>query len=90
MTGVDTASHEDARLATIKVRCTEEELTGTVTIAIAPRFFKVRLTTLKAGAREVDYLIGNARCTVTIHKELLTVVGKPFDTSGLRRTVVSP
>ena len=78
MTGVDAASKEDAGLASVQIGRPEEELAGTVAVAVAPSLVEVALATLIAGTREVNDLIGAARYAIAIDEELLAVMGKPF------------
>ena len=78
MTCVDTSSEEDARMASVKIRSTEEILAGTVTIAVAPCLLQVCLSCFIALQWEVDTLVWLTCLTVAIYEKLIAIVGKPL------------
>ena len=90
MTGIDATTKEDAGLAAVEIGSTEEELAGTVAVAVAPSTVEVALARLEAGTGVVDDLIGDTGHTVTVDEELLAIVGEPLRTAGLRLTIVGP
>ena len=57
VTGIDTASQEDAGLTAVQIGRTEEVFRRTVTIAVTPCFVQVCLTILQALQRELHHLI---------------------------------
>ena len=88
MTGVDTASEEDARLASVKVGSAEEVLGAAVSVAVAPGCVEVGLTWLKSGKWVGDALIGLAGLAVHIDEVFGTIVHEPVGTTTCGTTVV--
>ena len=78
MTCVDTSSEEDARMASVKIRSTEEILAGTVTVAVAPSLLKVCLSCFIALQWEVYALVWLTCLTVAIYEKLIAIMGKPL------------
>ena len=80
--GVDTACQEDAGLAAIEIRCTEEVLRTAVSIAVAPGAVQVALARLQTLQRIGNALIGLTRETVHIDKVFAIGIYKPVDTAS--------
>ena len=89
MTCINATTHKDARLTSVKIGSTKEELTGAVTIAVTPSSFEIRLASLETGTREVDNRIRRTCRTITVDQELLAIVGKPLS-STRRCAIVGP
>ena len=88
MTGIDAPGQEDARLAAVETRGSEEMLRRAVAVAVAPGCSQVGLTVLQTLQRVVYHLIGHARLTVHIHQVFGSLVHEPVGTAAGGRTVV--
>ena len=82
MTGIDTASKEDAWLLAIKIWSTEEMLSTAVTITIAPSFLKICFSIFESLQRIFFTFVWLTCNTVHIYKVFSTITHKPLSALG--------
>ena len=78
MTGIDATCQEDARFATIQIRCTEKMLGRTMAIAVSPSLFQIRFTRFQTLQGIIHHLIWLTCLTIQIYKKLRTLMNKPL------------
>ena len=88
MTGIDASSQENARFATIQIRCAEEIFRGTMTITVTPGCVKVGLIVLETFQGIVHRDVGHTRCTIHIDQVFGALMHKPVGTATCSRAVV--
>ena len=88
VTGVNASSEEDARLATVQVRCTEEMLGRTMAVAVTPGRIEVCLAVLKPLQRIIHRDVWHTCSAVHVDQVFCTIVHKPVRAATCGTTVV--
>ena len=88
MTCIDTASEENARFATIEIRCAKEIFRGTMTVTVTPGSIQVGLTVLKTLQGIIHRDIRHTCGAIHVDQVFGTFVHKPVGTATCGCTVV--